>query len=43
MKKFAKRYFFDAMSAMALGLFSSLIIGLIISQLAKLQIGRAHV
>lgn len=36
MKKFAKRYFFDAMSAMALGLFSSLIIGLIISQLAKL-------
>lgn len=36
MKKIAKRYFFDALSAMALGLFSSLIIGLIISQLAKL-------
>lgn len=34
--KFFKRYFIDAMSAMALGLFSSLIIGLIISQLAKL-------
>ena len=33
---FFKRYFIDAMSAMALGLFSSLIIGLIISQLAKL-------
>lgn len=33
---FFKRYFIDAMSSMALGLFSSLIIGLIISQLAKL-------
>ena len=33
---FFKRYFIDAMSAMAMGLFSSLIIGLIISQLAKL-------
>lgn len=33
---FFKRYFIDAMSAMALGLFSSLIIGLIISQLAKI-------
>lgn len=31
-----QRYFVDAMSAMALGLFSSLIIGLIISQLAKI-------
>lgn len=35
-KKFFKRYFIDAMSAMALGLFSSLIIGLVISQLAKI-------
>lgn len=35
-KKFFQRYFIDAMSAMALGLFSSLIIGLVISQLAKL-------
>ena len=33
---FFKRYFIDAMSAMALGLFSSLIIGLIITQIAKL-------
>lgn len=33
---FFKRYFIDAMSAMAMGLFSSLVIGLIISQLAKL-------
>ena len=31
-----KRYFVDAMGAMALGLFSSLIIGLIISQLSQL-------
>ncbi|MDF2686100.1 MAG: sugar transporter subunit [Clostridia bacterium] len=31
-----KRYFIDAMGAMALGLFSSLIIGLIISQIAKI-------
>ena len=31
-----KRYFIDAMGAMAQGLFASLIIGLIISQLAKL-------
>lgn len=35
-KKFAKRYFVDAMSAMALGLFSSLIIGLILSQISKI-------
>ena len=31
-----KRYFVDAMGAMALGLFSSLIIGLIISQLSQI-------
>ncbi len=31
-----KRYFVDAMSYMALGLFSSLIVGLIISQLSKI-------
>ena len=35
-KKYAKRYFVDAMSAMALGLFSSLIIGLILSQLSQI-------
>ena len=35
-RKYFKRYFVDAMSAMALGLFSSLIVGLIISQLAKI-------
>lgn len=34
--RFFKRYFIDAMSYMALGLFSSLIIGLILSQLAKI-------
>ena len=34
-KKAFQRYLVDAMSAMALGLFSSLIIGLIMSQLAK--------
>ena len=33
-KKILKRYFVDALGAMALGLFSSLIIGLIISLLA---------
>jgi len=32
------RYFIDAMSYMAMGLFSSLIIGLIISQLAKISV-----
>ena len=32
----ATRYFIRAMSSMALGLFSSLIIGLILSQLSKL-------
>lgn len=32
-----RRYLLDAMSAMALGLFSSLIIGLIISQLSKIS------
>lgn len=35
-KKIFKRYFIDAMGAMALGLFASLIVGLIISQLAKI-------
>ncbi len=35
-KKYAKRYFVDAMSAMALGLFSSLIIGLILSQISQI-------
>ena len=35
-KKLFKRYLVDAMSYMALGLFSSLIVGLIISQLAKI-------
>ena len=36
-KKYAKRYFIDGMSAMALGLFASLIIGLIISQLSQIS------
>ncbi len=35
-KKAYRRYLLDAMSAMALGLFSSLIIGLILAQLAKI-------
>ena len=35
-KKYFKRYFVDGMSAMALGLFASLIVGLIISQLSKI-------
>ena len=35
-KLLLKRYFVDAMSAMALGLFSSLIIGLILSQFSKI-------
>lgn len=35
-KKYCKRYFVDAMSYMALGLFSSLIVGLIITQLSKI-------
>ena len=35
-KKYAKRWFIDGMGAMALGLFSSLIIGLIISQLSTI-------
>ena len=38
LKKLYKRYLLDAMSAMALGLFSSLIIGLIISQLARIPL-----
>lgn len=37
-KKYAKRWFVDAMGAMALGLFSSLIIGLIITQLARIPL-----
>lgn len=36
LKKYLKRYFVDGMSAMALGLFASLIIGLILQQLAKI-------
>ena len=36
LKLLFKRYLIDAMSAMALGLFSSLIIGLVLSQLAKI-------
>ena len=36
LKNFFRRYFIDAMSYMALGLFSSLIIGLILSQLSRL-------
>ena len=35
-KKLFRRWFVDAMSYMALGLFSSLIVGLIISQIAKI-------
>ena len=37
-KKFCKRYFIDAMSSMALGLFASLIIGTIIGQFAKIEV-----
>lgn len=37
LRKLYRRYLLDAMSAMALGLFSSLIIGLIISQLSKIS------
>ena len=36
-KKLYRRYLLDAMSAMALGLFSSLIIGLILSQLSQIS------
>lgn len=36
LKKYFKRYLVDAMSFMALGLFSSLIVGLIITQLSKI-------
>lgn len=36
LKKLLKRYFIDALSFMALGLFSSLIIGLILSQISKI-------
>lgn len=38
LKRAFRRYFIDAMSAMALGLFSSLIIGLILSQLSKIEL-----
>ena len=37
-KRLMKRWFVDAMSAMTLGLFSTLIIGLILTQLSKIQI-----
>ncbi|MDL2235186.1 PTS sugar transporter subunit IIC [Christensenellaceae bacterium OttesenSCG-928-L17] len=37
-KRAFRRYFIDAMSAMALGLFSSLIIGLILSQLSQIPL-----
>lgn len=37
LKKAFKRYLVDAMSAMALGLFSSLIVGLILSQLSQIS------
>jgi hypothetical protein len=36
LKKYAKRYFIDAMSYMALGLFASLLIGTIIEAIAKI-------
>ncbi|MBS7262169.1 MAG: PTS sugar transporter subunit IIC [Eubacteriales bacterium] len=35
-KKYAKRYFIDATGSMALGLFATLIIGLILSQIARI-------
>lgn len=38
LKKYLNRYFIKAMSAMALGLFSSLIIGLILSQLSQIPV-----
>lgn len=37
-KKYAKKYFIDAMSFMALGLFSSLLIGTIIETIAKIPL-----
>ena len=37
-KRFCKRYFIDAMSSMALGLFASLIIGTIIKQFARIAV-----
>lgn len=37
-KRVCKRYFIDAMSSMALGLFASLIIGTIIGQLSKISV-----
>ena len=41
LKKAYKRYLLDAMSAMALGLFASLIIGTILGQLAKMNFFRS--
>lgn len=35
-KKYSKRYFIDALGSMALGLFATLIIGLILSQIARI-------
>ena len=37
-KRFCKRYFIDAMSSMALGLFASLIIGTILKQFARIAV-----
>lgn len=37
MKKILKRYFIDALGSMAVGLFSSLIIGVIISQISNIE------
>lgn len=37
MKKFLKRYFIDALGSMAFGLFSSLIIGVIIKQISTIE------
>lgn len=45
-KSYAKKYFIDAMSAMALGLFASLLIGTIFGTVGTYlgpEIGRAHV
>ncbi len=36
-KRFGKRYFIDAMSAMALGLFASLVLGTILNQIARFE------
>ncbi|MEX1378194.1 MAG: PTS sugar transporter subunit IIC [Eubacteriales bacterium] len=39
LKSILKRYFIDALGAMALGLFASLIVGLILSQISRIHIG----